>query len=475
MSPFVKLFIQWVMFALSFAPAIVSAKTPDQNLEGAACVVRVDDKLVLVHEVITQKQSLPAGQVKRGEDPAIAAQRETWEETGLVVSVKGVLGRTDKAIFYDCVSDSDIVVFEFNNIYDGLELPIWFSPHYGVEISSAMLVNPSNVPLSQYRFPEQRDLLIEFLEQASNQRVTYVENLVDAAPSFNQIELDWILSFQSSIHSLPYGLSEVVHRAIISGNLLAEPILLIILFPLFYMLYGKGFLSRALFVTTITALMTIMAQQGFAFPRPHVYLPAVDLLQTYGFSFPSTPAALWIALGVLILNENNKLGINRYSFSLAMLFAWLGLSKFYTGSSFIIDVASGALIGFLTSWHVIRLEYKQNVNAAPLLSSGYVWIMQLLICGGVLFAWPSLTAGYWFMFILASFILLSLIEKHCSVIKPVATVFLIITLLVVNFSISVAGTYVTHSSLISLVFELMRYPLLMVLFAISIRKKVVEQ
>lgn len=101
--------------------------------------------------------------------------------------------------------------------------------------------------------------------------------------------------------------------------------------------------------------------------------------------------------------------------------------------------------------------------------------MLLLIGGGMLIAWPSLTVGYWFSFIFASFILLNSIEKYRSTIKPVTALFLIIALLVVNFAISIAGTYVSHSSALSLVFEILRYPLLMALFALSIRTKALDQ
>ncbi|NMV06085.1 NUDIX hydrolase, partial [Vibrio parahaemolyticus] len=113
---------------------ISTAKATASEVKGALCIVRADDKLVLVHEVLTDKISLPGGTIIDGESPQVAAQRETWEETGIVVTVGEELGRTDTAVFYDCISDSDIIAFSMNNSLGGNELPIWFAPHYGVEV-----------------------------------------------------------------------------------------------------------------------------------------------------------------------------------------------------------------------------------------------------------------------------------------------------------------------------------------------------
>ncbi len=74
----------------------------------ALCVVvRADSQIVLVDELITGHLSLPGGTVVSGEPPAIAAQRETLgRRTGLSVTVGDVLGYTDSAVVYDCISDS---------------------------------------------------------------------------------------------------------------------------------------------------------------------------------------------------------------------------------------------------------------------------------------------------------------------------------------------------------------------------------
>ncbi|TMX36795.1 DNA mismatch repair protein MutT [Vibrio sp. Hep-1b-8] len=447
------------------------AESDSSNLKGAVCVIRSGEKVVMVNEIITSKLSLPAGTIASGEDPKLAAQREAWEETGLVVSVGNELGRSDNAAFYDCVADSDIVAFQYNNLLDGNELPIWFAPHYGIEISSAMLVDPQLVPKEDYRFPEQLQWLIDALPNATDQSVLYVGNLVEAAPFFNQLELGWMVQLQHSLLKMPEYIYTVLDLMLLAGNYLANPLILLGLFPLLYWRFGKEFCYRAFFAVTVTSLLSLVAQQGFALPRPHVYLPAVELASSYGFGLPSLPIAVWLCVGVLVLDALKKLYLNRWSIMLLIAVSWLAIAKFYSGAAFMIDSISGALLGALCAWHIIRLQNRTEVDAMVLLSSKLVWGMLVFAATLLTIFWPIPVFTYWLAIIVTVFGLVSTQRTEQKKANGKDTVIAMFAMVITYLLVSYAATSVSSSGLYSLIVETLRYPLLLIVFAILIRAK----
>jgi 8-oxo-dGTP pyrophosphatase MutT (NUDIX family) len=68
---------------------------------GAAAAVMDGDRLLLTRRTDNGEWCLPGGAIEAGERPAEAAERETYEETGLVVRVTGLVG---------VYSDPDVVV-----------------------------------------------------------------------------------------------------------------------------------------------------------------------------------------------------------------------------------------------------------------------------------------------------------------------------------------------------------------------------
>jgi len=467
-----KLNTKKLSFILGVITLLFSALSTANNasITGAACVIRSGDKLVLIKEILTNKLSLPAGGVVEGESPEAAAQRETWEETGLVVSIKGELGRSDKTVFYNCVSDSDIVSFQFNNRFDGYELPIWFAPHYGIEVSSAMLIDPAAVPREEYRFPKQLDWLEKILPQATDQKAVFVGNLTEAAPKFHQVELNWITQLQHLFLKLPTELVRIVEPLLLAGNWLSEPSLILVLFPLLYWRFGKEFSYKVFFAVTMTSLLSLVAQQGFAFPRPHVYLPALDLARSYGFSLPSLPIAVWSCVGVLVLSASEKLSINRWSMSLLAILFWLSLAKFYSGSAFLIDSASGALLGVLCAWHLIRLESKPEVDSNALMTSKLVWIILLVACALMTLIWPTPIFTYWLAIILTVLGLMVILKRNANMASGRALVLICVGMIVINGLVSMIAAQASTSSIASLSVETLRYPLLMVMFVLSVHK-----
>jgi 8-oxo-dGTP diphosphatase len=60
----------------------------------AGVLVMQDGKVLLVRRIMEPKRglwSLPAGFVDADEDPAEAAAREVWEETGMVIEIEGLI------------------------------------------------------------------------------------------------------------------------------------------------------------------------------------------------------------------------------------------------------------------------------------------------------------------------------------------------------------------------------------------------
>ena len=439
---------------------------PD-HIAGALCVVRADNQIVLVDELITGQLSLPGGTVVSGEDPAIAAQRETWEEAGLSVTVGDVLGYTDSAVIYDCISDSEVISYQARNELGGFELPIWFAPHYGVEVSRAMLLPPTALPTNQYRYPEQWSEINELFLSATNQPVTYVTELVGAAPKVHQVELGWIISLQNMFDNLP----SIFSNTVLLTDLLAKPWAFIVILPLIAWHFGRNFALKFGFTLISVTLLTLIAHQGFGFPRPHAYLPTLKLVMSSGYSFPSLLAALWVSLTLLVLWKLKRLFEQKSILIVLAGLLWIMLFKAYTGSAFFSDVLMGGLLGALTTWHIVRLDSKPDVDISVLLSSKGVWWGLCLLSIVLTVIWPLPMFSFWVAILMTIACLVTLTDS-----KPLTGQFsfkivlgVMVMLLAGNLLISWAGSFVSFSGIASFVVDTLRFPILILFGVVAFR------
>ena len=454
---------------LGISPATVATSSTEQ-VKGALCIVRADDKLVLVHEILTNRISLPGGTIIKGESPRAAAQRETWEETGLVVTVGKELGRTETAVFFDCVSDSEIISYSMNNSMGGNELPIWFAPHYGVEIASAMLLTPEQLPTSAYRYPAQWQTVVGYFSDATHQPVHYIRHLIKSAPSFRQIELDWMMELQNWVGSLSATSFQTAYQVADLVLELTKPTILLFLIPFVMMRFGNRFVFRLFFAISVTSVMNLVAQQGFSLPRPHVYMPVVELTHSFGFSFPSLPIAVWCCVLTFLFHKIGNFGVNGSTGLIIGMTLLVVLAKFFLGTAFILDMLLGALLGILVAWHILRLEVNPEIRVDQLLISKGVWLVMTIFTAVICVIWPLPVFGNWLAILMAASVIVLTFDKSQVQLSGTQTVVVILALVLAQQLYLYSATSVSYSGFWSLVLITLQYPMLMLLFTLLVRK-----
>jgi phosphatase NudJ len=100
--------------ALCRQSALLESRTVDKSSnhsahKAAACLIKTQDKTLLVRHRLSGKLDFPGGGVKGGESLSCAAHRETWEETGFNVLVRKQLGTTSNGLaLFACDLDAGI-------------------------------------------------------------------------------------------------------------------------------------------------------------------------------------------------------------------------------------------------------------------------------------------------------------------------------------------------------------------------------
>jgi 8-oxo-dGTP pyrophosphatase MutT (NUDIX family) len=132
---------------------------PACNFEGTAasapsagCLI-VEDRGLLVVESMSGQLSVPGGSAAEGESAQCTAQRETWEETGLEVSVGQRLAVFETGFhLYECAPVSQPVVID---------------PPPRFEVRRAFFLPAEDFRGHEWRFPEQIDELQSLVRAVS--------------------------------------------------------------------------------------------------------------------------------------------------------------------------------------------------------------------------------------------------------------------------------------------------------------------
>lgn len=151
----------WTLLAACHdAPEAPPCRTSEPRVAdhaNAGCVITQDGRMLVLKHRFGGKLGIPGGAATEGEIAQCAAHRETWEETGLNVTVGRRLGAMRYGfVLFQCHPDGRM------DADSALELP-W---HARTEITSAIWLRPGEISRDQWRYEDQVDLFMELVEPA---------------------------------------------------------------------------------------------------------------------------------------------------------------------------------------------------------------------------------------------------------------------------------------------------------------------
>lgn len=449
-----------VVFPATTAQAL-EGKLPD-GVRGSLCIVHTDNKLVMVREIFSRKLSLPGGTISNGEDPKLTAQRETWEEAGLVVEPVRKLGFTDTAVVFECVPQSKVVAFTSSEALKGKSMPAWFAPHFGIEVRYVMATDTLSVEPEEYRYPEQWPAIIQWVHEIQSYPIEYVDNLIKQSNSWQRAEF-LILSASQTLSEKYTLLKAFLGGIVVLSNLILSPVALGISLIIAGWKGGVRLTQKLLFIQLITVLMAVVAKFGFALPAPGQFLGLVPE-QNIGLSFPSVRAALLSATATFLLYLVSVNRINLYLSVVVMTLACLGMFLRY--QVFITDIVFGALLGSLITRHFFKLAVQQNTQLAKITQTKTAW--------GVLTLCATIFASKWYATSLlqvaavsAMVLLLMLVFRNRPLAKAKINPVLSLFAIVVGYFLSeYLHQLVSSHALLALMVEIAYMPLILTLIYI---------
>ncbi|HET6343866.1 MAG TPA: NUDIX domain-containing protein, partial [Myxococcota bacterium] len=294
----------------------------------AGCIIRVDDRLLMVRDFWSERFGPPGGTAEPGETPRETAVRETFEETGLLVEARAFLGLSHNGFSLYACAPADARLPMLTD--DALRLP----PQAFSEIAEARLLRPQELPRRAWRFDSQRDEVIAAMADA--EALPRALCVMDApSPSRGEaVQLSGIASLRAAA---PFEAFWKLGRWATGNVALAVWVVLV------WCLLGFSSGTEAVLLIAIAALASEALADACALLRPFHFMPALQRVAGAGFGLPSQHTACATVIWGLLARRAPPLPAYRLAASAAALVA--GLSYVYFGVHFFHDILAGWALG----------------------------------------------------------------------------------------------------------------------------------
>jgi membrane-associated phospholipid phosphatase len=348
-----KKLIQTHVFAL-IGHCLLASPASAQDYKGAACIIFVNDEIVLVKDTLNNRLSFPGGYLHSDESPEQAAQRETYEETGLKVTVGPQISNANQSAQYLCRSDAPIPILSRQGFESRPIVYALSASDYAKEIRQVYLIPPRSVKASELRFPHQIDALPDlkrYPEWQSRPSLLQEQDLPISKP--HKVELETVAQLQQKLAPQADPLFRLL-------NALGENSLFFVLVPVIWAYAGWNIGLRCIVLLIISAELSNVMKALFAQPRPFHLMPQLQRMEAYGFGMPSGHALVATAFwGYCWHSFKHLLPAHYRRPGLGVLIALLigsALARVYWGVHFFSDVIVGAGLGLLLLCLFIRLQ-----------------------------------------------------------------------------------------------------------------------
>ena len=127
----------------------------------AACLIRIQDQLLVTSSHSTDKYSLPGGKNKKNESAQCTAHRQTWSQTGFNVLVGKYLGMDNDGLrYYQCAPGGN-----FTGQLKSFPVPEWANAN----IASIQLIDPFESQRNQWGGTAQIIMLRDMFNRADTE------------------------------------------------------------------------------------------------------------------------------------------------------------------------------------------------------------------------------------------------------------------------------------------------------------------